>query len=182
MELLTQSVVSRMTNEAAAQGFDGIADADSQVVQDPRPLLACQLAPLLQPTIFRLVGFDSRLMAQEPEQGKIRVDLAFHHRFEVKLYEGLPGERDVVSQDAELQAVRQECPNVFVALIEKLLHHRVRACRRRPAGSLRATVERQLTANQMNRRVVVATLDCVAPLADDGRLSRHQATVVQFIE
>jgi hypothetical protein len=45
--------------------------------------------------------FHPRLMAEQPEQDEIGVDFAVQHGFQIELDERLPGEADIVTQDAQ---------------------------------------------------------------------------------
>ena len=73
------------------------------------------------------LGLDARLVAEQPEQGEVGVDLARHHRFEVELDKGLAGQAGVVAQDAQAQAVGDEPPEMLVGAVEELLDQAVRA-------------------------------------------------------
>ena len=66
MELLAETVVAGMADEATAKSFNGFGDTNPQVVQHPGALLAGKVAPLFQPTIDGLVRFDTRLMTEQP--------------------------------------------------------------------------------------------------------------------
>ena len=92
------------------------------------------LRPLLQPALGRAFGFDPRLVAQQPEQGEVGVDLAVHHRFEVELHVRLAGQAGVVAEDPQPAAVGQEAPEVVVRPVQELLDQAVRAGPAGPGG------------------------------------------------
>lgn len=64
-------------------------------------LLLSRSRPFLEPARLRSLGFDAGLMAEEPEQDKIGVDLAVHHGFKVKLHIGLAHQAHVIAEDSE---------------------------------------------------------------------------------
>ena len=67
------------------------------------------------------------LVADQPQQGEVGVELALHHRFQVKLHVGGAGQADVVAQDAQAQAVADDAPQMVVGAVEELLQQAVRA-------------------------------------------------------
>ena len=86
-------------------------DAVAQLVEGAGALLGAPLRST-SPASTRCgsVGFDAGLVAEQPEQGEVGVDLAVDHRLEVELDVRLAGEAGVVAQDAELQAVGRRSP------------------------------------------------------------------------
>ena len=74
------------------------------------PSCVRSLGPALEPALLGLVGLDAGLVADEPEEHEVGVDLAGEHRLEVELEVRLAGERDVVAQDAEHEAVGDDPP------------------------------------------------------------------------
>jgi hypothetical protein len=73
-------------------------------------------------------------MTEQPEDQEVGVDLALHHRFQIELDVGRSAEADVVAEDAKLQSVADEGPEVIVATVEKLLNQTVGAGAECPVG------------------------------------------------
>ena len=67
-----------MGEESLAERLDGLLDTVSQCIKRPSALLLGGLVPFLQPALFRLVGLDPGLVAEQPEQHEVGVDLALH--------------------------------------------------------------------------------------------------------
>ena len=70
-----------MREEAAAERSDGGLDSAPQAIERARALIARLLDPALEPALGGPLGLDARLVADEPEQREVRIDLAVHHRF-----------------------------------------------------------------------------------------------------
>jgi len=125
-EPLPQGLVARVAEKAAAEGGDGRLDTTAQLVEGTGALLLRRPGPALQPAVFRARGLHPRLVAKEPEQDEIGIDLAAHHRLEIKLDPGLAGEADVVAEDAQPAAVGEQGPEPVLGAVEQLLNHAVR--------------------------------------------------------
>ena len=59
------------------------------------------LRPLLEPALLGLFGLDPGLVADQPQEREVGVDLAAEHGFEVELDVCLAGEADVVAQQPQ---------------------------------------------------------------------------------
>ena len=98
--------------EAAPEGFDCLGNAIAKVGKHPRALFAAKLTPLFEPEVLRLATFYPRLVAEHPQKREVGIDLALHHGFQVELNVSLAGERDIIAEDAEHQAVGKEAPRL----------------------------------------------------------------------
>src|SRR2546425_2998710 len=101
-----------MSEETTPQGGDSLLDAVAQLIERPRALLLGSTRPLFKPECFRTFGLYSRLVAEQPQQHKIGVDLAIHHRFQVELDVSLACEAHIVAQDTQFQTIRDDAPEV----------------------------------------------------------------------
>jgi hypothetical protein len=121
---------------------------------------------------------DAGLVAQPPQQCEVGVDLAVEHRLEVELDERLPGQADVVPQDAELQAVADEAPQVGLGAVQELLHQAVRAGFLAP-GRLDPLVQVLAEADEVDRAVVADVGDRVLLAVDLEGPGRVELAVLQ---
>jgi hypothetical protein len=101
------------------------AGGPAEAVEGGDTFPAHGLRPLLEPALLRLLGFHTALVAEEPEESEVGVDLAVHHPGEVDFDVGLAGEALVVAEDAELEAVRDEAPEVAFVAVQELLEEAV---------------------------------------------------------
>ena len=124
---LVQLVVGGVGEEAAAEGLDRLLDALAQRVERAGAVLVGGPGPALEPALLGSVGLDARLVADEPQQHEVGVDLAGEHRLEVELDVRLAGERDAVAQHAQHEPVGDDPPQPLGRAVEQLLHEAVRA-------------------------------------------------------
>ena len=114
--LSRRSMLCGCAKKPAPRRVDRHLHAVAQLVQRARTLLLGGLASTFRARhSFGAFAFHPRLVAQQPQQHEIGVDLAVHHGFEVELDIGLPRQADVVAQDAQLQPIGEEAPQVLVA-------------------------------------------------------------------
>ena len=175
-------MIGGMGEEARAEGADAHLDSLAQVLQGAGALLAGLLGPPLQPALLGALALDPGLMAQQPEQAEVRVQLAVHHGGEVELDVGLAGQADVVAKDAQLEPVGEEGPEVVVGAVQELLHQAMGAGLGGARLARSALVEIQTGANQVDRCVTPQVGDGVAFAVDlEGRVAL-QAAVAQLFE
>src|SRR5712692_9238934 len=101
-----------MSEEATPKSRNGLLDAVAQLIERPRALLLGSTRPLFKPGCFRTFGLYSRLVAKQPQQHKVGVDLSIHHRFQVELDVSLACEAHIVAQDTQFQSIRDDAPEV----------------------------------------------------------------------
>jgi len=95
---LAQPAVGRVGEKAAAEAGDGLLHARAQAVQGARAPASRLLRPALEPALLRPLRLQAGLVAEEPEEDEVGVDLALHHRLQVELDVGLAGEGGVVAE------------------------------------------------------------------------------------
>ncbi|HWQ34037.1 MAG TPA: hypothetical protein VNQ79_14400 [Blastocatellia bacterium] len=180
-----QHLIGRVREEAASERFDRLFDAAAQGFERARALFLGGLRPLLQPARFDSFAFahlNARLVAEEPQQREVGVQLAVHHRFEVEFDIGLPRQADVVAQDAQLQSVRDEAPQVRFRTVEQFLHHSVRRDAGRSRYACRAFVKLHFRADQMNRRLLPGVRDGIASAINLDGFRGLQPAIPEFTE
>ena len=183
VERLAQGDVAAMGQEAAAQTADRQLHAELQAVPQPHALALPLLGPALQPALSRSLCLDAGLVAEQPEQHEVGVQLAVHHRLQVELHVGLPGQGGVVAQQSQHPAIGDDPPEVVVGAIEQLLHQAVRAGTGGTLDAGAAAVQRDVAADQMDRRVVPAVGDGIRLAVDtDAAPQRQQPPVAQLVE
>src|SRR5687767_15110572 len=101
-----------MSQEALAECLDRRLDARVQAFEGARPLVTSGYYPALEPAFGGMLGLDARLVADEPQEREVRIDLALHHRFQVELNVRLARERRVVAETAKLESVADETPQI----------------------------------------------------------------------
>src|SRR2546422_947243 len=106
------------------------------------------MGPLLQPARLGTLSFHARLVANEPEKSKVSVHFAFHHRIDVELDVRLARETPVVAQDAKLEAVRDEPPEMCFRTVQEFLDQAVRARARSARDAAGSAVEIDPTADE----------------------------------
>ena len=122
------------------------------------------------------VALDAGLVAEEPEELEVGILAALEHGEEVELDVGLAGEGDVVAQDAEVEAVGDEGPEVVVGAVEELLHHGVRAFLGGALGSGGALVDADACAEEVDGDVAPVVGDFVGVVVDlDGEVALELA-------
>ena len=126
-ERVLELVVGGVGEEAAAECLDRLLDALAQRVERAGAVLAGGAGPALEPAVLGALGLDARLVADEPEQHEVGVDLAGEHRLEVELEVRLAGERDAVAEHAEHEPVGDDPPQPLGRAVEQLLHEAVGA-------------------------------------------------------
>ena len=99
-------------------------------------------------------GLDAGLVADEPEEDEVGVDLAGEHRLEVELDVRLAGERDVVAQHAEHESVGDDAPQPLGGAVEQLLHEAVWALAGSALDAGGAGVDLDAAADEVDRRVL----------------------------
>lgn len=95
-----------------------------------------------------------------PEQGEVGEQFVIENLLEVELEVGLAGERVVVAQQAQDEAIRDDAPEVLVGVVEQLLHEAVRAGAGGAGEAAAAGVEVDAAADEVDRHG--------APLVGDG--------------
>lgn len=131
--------------------LDRRLDSLPERVERPRPFLARRAHPPLEPQVLRAVTLDARLMADEPQEREVRIDLAVHHRLEVELEVGLTGKARVVAEEAESETVRDEAPDAVAAPVQELLHESVQARPRGVGDTTRRPIEIDAAADEVDR-------------------------------
>ena len=116
-QFLPEKAVGRVRQETAAQGGNGLLDTVTQLVKRACSLLEGCARPLLQPALGWPLRLHARLMAEQPQQGEVGVDLAVHHGLQVELDIGLARETGVVAQHAQPQTVRDNTPQVLFGAV-----------------------------------------------------------------
>jgi len=168
--------------ETGAQRTDGFLHAFAQALKGARALLAGLLGPLLQPTQGGTLALDPGLMAQEPEQAKVRVQLAVHHGGEVELHVGLTGKTDVVSENPQLEPVGDEGPEVVVGAVEELLHQSVGAGLGGADLTGSTLIQLETGADEVDRGMAPEVRDRIALAVDFEGGVALQAPVAQLVE
>src|SRR6266566_1977669 len=153
-----------MREETTAKGCNCLLDAIAQLIERARTLLMSGPRPFLQPALFRLFSLHARLVAQQPQQYKIGVHFAAHHRFQVKLNIGLARETHIVAQNAQPQSVREKTPQVIIRAVKKFLHKAMRAAAEASGSSPRVVIEINLETHKMNRCILPAMRNRVASI------------------
>ncbi len=159
-----------------------VSTPPAKLVEGARPLFLGGLRPLLEPAFGGSFRLDPRLVAQEPEQREVGVDLAGHHGFEVEFDKGLASQARVVAQDSQAAAVGEKAPEVIVGLVEELLDQAVGARPGGTGGAGLATTEVDAEADQVNERVLPVVRDSVRLAVDLDRLGRDQSAVAELLE
>lgn len=116
-----------MGQESLAQSLDRLPHPVAQRIQGTHPLLSGLSGPTLQPAFVGQLALHPALVTHQPQQRKVGVEFAAHHRLQVELDVGGAGEADVVAQHAQAQAVAEKAPQVVIGAIEELLQQAVRA-------------------------------------------------------
>lgn len=135
------------------------------------------LRPAFEPA--RTVGprFDPRLVADQPEQGKIGVELAIKHGFEVELKVRLAGEAHGIAQDAQPQAIGDEAPLPCVTAVEGFLEQAMRAGFGSAGDAGLAAVEIDAAADEVDGGLAPEMGDRVTLAIDLDRLGRLETAV-----
>ena len=149
-EALAQGAVVGVLEEAFAEGADGFFDAVAEAVEHADAALFGLGGPAFEPAGLGWGALDAGLVAEEPEELEVGILAAFEHGEEVELDVGLAGEGDVVAQDAEVEAVGDEGPEVVIGAVEELLHHGVRAFLGGALGSGGALVDADACAEEVD--------------------------------
>jgi hypothetical protein len=179
---VVQLMVGWVGEEAAAECLDRLLDALAQSVERAGAVLAGGAGPALEPAVLRALGLDPRLVADEPQQHEVGVDLAGEHRLEVELEVRLAGERDAVAQHAKHEPVGDDPPQPLGRAVEQFLHEAVGAL---PSGALdtrAAGVDRHAAADEVDRRVLPLSEDRVGLAFDLDRRLLDEAAVAELVE
>lgn len=179
---LPQPCVRRVREEAATEGRDRRLHAAAQPVEGARPALARRREPPLEDALLGLLPLHPRLVADEPEEDEVGVDLALHHGLEVEFDVGLAREAGAVAQDAEAQTIRDEGPEVRLAAVEEFLHQPMRADSGRARDAGRAVVQVHAAADEMDRHLPPLVRDRVGLPVHREPLGRREAAVAQLRE
>ena len=157
-----ERMVGGVGEEAAAERLDRLLDALAERVERAGAVLPAALRPPLEPALLGPVGLDAGLVADEPQQREVGVDLAGEHRLEVELHVRLAGERDVVAEHAEHEPVGDDPPQPLGGAVEQLLHEAVRALAGGSLDAGGAGVEPDAAADEVDRGVLPLGVDRVA--------------------
>lgn len=182
---LPQLVVGPMGEEPLAQGDDGGLHPGAQAIQGPGALDPRLVVPALQPAGLGAGGLHPALVADEPEQGKVGVDLAGHDGLEVELQVGGAGQAGVVPQGPQARPVGADGPQVLFRAVEQLLDHGVGGHRlgypgRRPRHPPAAPVQLDARSHQMDGDRPPDVGDRVRLGLDLDGPGRQQAPVAQL--
>src|ERR1700722_12136597 len=101
------------------------------MVERANAALLRRLGPFLKPTVCRVVGLDTGLMAEKPEQNIVCIALAEHHGFEVEFDKGLARKARIVAKNPQLHAVGNESPKMSGRTVQGLLKKAMRAAAER---------------------------------------------------
>ena len=93
----------------------------------------------------------------------------------------MPGQADVVAEDAEPVPVADECPEVLIGAIEQLLHEPVWAGQDNARITRHAAVEIGAASDEVDRGVLPGVGDRVALAVDLDRPGGCEATVTEFL-
>src|SRR6266568_4940027 len=181
-QLFTEGMIGRMSQEATTQSRDGFLDAVTQLFERTGALLVGGMRPLLQPALGGSFGLHSRLVTEQPQQDKVGIDFAVHHRFKVELNVGLACEAHIVTQDTQLQSIRNDAPHMAFRAVQEFLHKAMRAAACCPGGTSHEVVEIDLETDKVDRCILPAMRDSIALVVDLNSFSSEQATIAQFVE
>ena len=84
-ERVVERMVGGVGEEATAECLDRLLDALAESVERAGAVLAGGAGPAFEPALLGAVGLDAGLVADEPQQHEVGVDLAGEHRLEVEL-------------------------------------------------------------------------------------------------
>jgi len=171
--------------EALAKAGDGLLDATAQIIERAGALLLGALRPTLEERLARPLsgqGLKPRLVANEPEEDEVGVDLALKHRLQVELDVGLARQGGVVAQDAEAQPVRDHAPSGVLRAVEVFLDEAMRTRARGARDPGRAPVEVQPAAYQVERDGLPGVRDGVGFAVDLGCPRGGEAAKAQLLE
>jgi len=178
-ERFAQPDVLRVSGETRAQDLQDALDAAAQFPQRPRALPFRLAGPLLQPAClgpFALPRCEARCVSHEPQEHEVGVDLARENRIEIELEPGLPGQRLVVPEDAQAQAVRDDRPQARFVAVEQILHEPVRVARRRSMLAGGTAVEREAASSEVYGHRPEAAANGVGAAVDLRTGGRRQET------
>ena len=116
-QLFPERSIGGVRQEAAAQRGNGLFNAIAQLVERARSLFKGCARPLLQPAFGGSLRLHARLVAEQPQQGEVGVDLTVHHGLQIELDIGLARETGVVAQHAQPQTVRDNTPQVLFGAV-----------------------------------------------------------------
>ncbi len=139
VQTLPQGRVVGVTQEARAEGCQGLLDSVAVVLQGACARLDGRRAPGLQPAGGRrrpLRHLEPRGVQQPVQQHELAEQLAVEDRLKVELDVRRRGERAGVPEQADLAAVREGAPKVGLGSVQAFLEHRLRRDRARAAGPL----------------------------------------------
>ena len=146
------------------------------------PVVGRLLASSARAAGLGLLALHPALVGDEPEEREVGVGLAVEDRLEVELDVGLPGERRVVAQDAQGQAVRDEAPETFRGAVEKLLDEPVRRLAGSTGDTLRPPIKGDPTADEMDRDGVPGVGDRIGLAFDIDRGGALEAAIPKLVE
>src|SRR6266571_5528571 len=164
-----------MREETTPKSCNRFLDAIAQLIERPRALLVSRPRPFLQPALFRLFGLHSRLVTEQPQQYKIGVHLAVHHRFQVKFNVSLACEAHIIAQNAQSQPIRDKAPQVSVGAVQKFLQKAMRAAAKASGSSPRIVIEINLEADEMDGCILPTMRNRVASIIHLNWFDRKQA-------
>ena len=174
-----------MGDQPCTDGGNRLLHAGPQVFQCPQALFLRLFLPLLKPALIRpTIGrnFETRLVADQPEQEEFRIKITVKDGLEVPLHVGDPGQGYIVAQEAESKPVGDNPPMVLVAGIEHLLDKRVGAGLGGSHGARRAAVQIHMSSDQMDRNRTPAMGNRVALAIDLDGASGHKTAKIEFLE
>ena len=181
-----QGLVLGAGEEAAAEGFDGPADAVAQLAEDTRADGGAFDVPLLDEALVRLaVGGDVEAggVEDEPEEAEVGKTLSLEDALEVELGKRLPRHAHVVAEESQLAAVGDDGPQGLIAAIQKLLGERVGGRLARAGDATGAAVERNIRSHQVHWQMLPLMGDRVGGIVDHPGGGRgSQRAVAELLE
>ena len=128
LETIAKILIGLVANEPGPQVFNSLLDTDSQLVEGATPICFRLFGPDFKPAGRRAVlcsTFQPGLVTYQPEETEVRKGFAFEDAFEVEFDMGLAREAGVVSKDKELEAIRDQGPQVLCRAVHEFLNHTV---------------------------------------------------------
>src|SRR5581483_4612118 len=153
-----------MSDETAAQLADGHFNMAAQIFQGARASGMGLLRPLFQPAIGGTLALDPRLMAEEPEKGKVGIGFVLKHLLQVEFDIGLTGQALSIPQKTQNQSVGDDTPEMFWRVIQQFLYKAMRTGLPLSPVPSHTMIQAGSIADQMDGDTLLSMGDCITAL------------------